>query len=95
MNTVWIENARSAFAALYGEARAKMVCGAVIPGVMRDFRRMLEAAAPGETVRETYRLDDKRGDVRLEGRRDADALYLTALAVGGRSVDLGGPELRL
>ena len=95
MNLVWIENARTAFAALYGEKKAAAVCSAVIPGVMKDFRRMLENAAPGESVRESYRLDDKKGDIRIEGRREADALFITRLTVGETPVDLGEKELRI
>ena len=95
MNTVWIGNAQAAFAALYGKTKAAAVCAAVVPGVMKDFRRMLEAAAEGGTVRETYRLDDGRGEVSLAGCRESDGLYLTALSVGGRSVDLGEPRVRL
>ncbi len=95
VNAAFIGNARAVFAALYGEKRGAAVCDAVIPGILRDFRRMLQAAAPGETVRETYRLDDRRGELRAEGRRDGDGLFLTALSLDGTAVDLGGPALRL
>ncbi len=95
VNTVWIENAKGAFAALYGAKKAEKVCAAVMPGVMRDFRGMLERAAAGSAVQETYHLDDGRGDVHLEGRREADGLYVTALTVGGKPVDLGEPALRI
>lgn len=95
MDLTWIGNARKAFAAVYGEKRGAAVCNAVIPGVMGDFRKMLLRAGEGETVRETYRTDDRKTDVRLEGRREGDRLFLTGLSVGGRAVDLGGPELKL
>ena len=94
MNLAWIGNARAAFRAMYGEKRGDAVCGAVIPGVMADFRKVLQAAPAGTTAAETYRLDDKRGDVILTGRRENGDLFLTALTVGGRSVDLGG-EVKL
>ena len=67
MNLAWIGNARAAFRAMYGEKRGDAVCGAVIPGVMADFRKVLQAAPAGTTAAETYRLDDKRGDVILTG----------------------------
>ena len=90
MNLIWIQNARRAFAALYGEEKGLAVCNAVIPGVMGDFRKVLQKAGEGVNACETYRLDDKKGDIRLEGRRAGDALFLTGLSVGGVPVDLGG-----
>ena len=42
----------------------------VMPGILKDFRRMLEAAAPGETVREEYRLEDGKAAIFLTGRRN-------------------------
>ena len=90
VNLTWIQAARAAFAAVYGEKKGLAVCNAVIPGVMGDFRKMLERAAPGETVRETYRLDDKKGDIALTGRREEAGLLLTSLTVAGLPVDLQG-----
>lgn len=89
VNLTWIQSARAAFAAVYGEAKGRAVCDAVIPGVLGDFRGMLDRAAPGAAVRETYRLDDKKGDVRLEGRRTTEGRLLTTLTVAGVPVDLG------
>ena len=94
MNLKWIQNARRAFINLYGEKKGEAVCGAVLPGVLGDFRKVLQSAPEGKTVSETYRLDDKRGDVVIEGRREGDALHLTALTVCGSSVALGG-EVKL
>lgn len=95
MNARWIESARRAFQAVYGEKKGAAVCAAVLPGVMGDFRKMLERAAPGELIRETYRTDDRRTDVRLEGRRDAAGLCVTRLEIGGAAVDLGTDPLRI
>ena len=95
MNLVWIENVRRAFGALYGEKRGPAVCGAVIPGIMADFRKELQNAPEGSPVTETYRLDDRRGDVIAAGYRRGAALYLTGLSVGGVPVDLGASELPL
>lgn len=95
MNLIWIENARRAFAAAYGEKRGVTVCNAVIPGVMGDFRKMLGKAAEGETVRESYRTDDRKTDICLEGRRAGESFFITKLTVGGTAVDLGGPELKI
>ena len=64
-------------------------------GVLSDFREMLDRAAPGVTVRERYRLDDRKGDVTLEGRRSADGRFLTKLAVAGVPVDLGADGVRI
>ncbi len=86
---LWIQSARTVFAALYGEKKGRAVCDAVIPGVLGDFRGMLDRAEPGAVVRETYRLDDKKGDILLEGCRTAEGRRLTRLDVAGRSVDLG------
>ena len=90
MNTAWILHARRAFAELYGGDKGLAVCNAVIPGVMADFRRMLRAAPEGRTVSETYRLDDGRGALRIEGRREADACFVTGLSLAGRSIELNG-----
>lgn len=90
IDTSWIRNAQTAFIALYGEKKGLSVCGAVIPGIMGDFRRMLTSAEEGRPVRETYRLDDGKGDIRLEGYRDASGCVITRLSVAGRDVDIGG-----
>ena len=95
MNPAWIARARAAFAAVYGEKKGRAVCDAVIPGVLADFRGMLDRAGAGETVRETYRLDDKKGDICLEGRRTAEGRFLTKLTVAGRPVDLGADGVPL
>lgn len=95
MNLTWIQNARAAFAAVYGEKKSRAVCDAVIPGVLGDFRRMLDRAKPGAPVRETYRLDDKKGDICLEGRRTAEGRRLTKLTVAGIPVDLGADGVPL
>ena len=95
MNVQWIDAARRAFQTVYGEKKGAAVCAAVLPGVMRDFRGMLERAAPGELVRETYRTDDGRSDVRLEGRRTASGLSITRLEIGGAAVELGTDELKI
>ena len=94
VNLNWIQNARRVFAALYGEEKGLAVCNAVIPGIMGDFRKVLQKAGADVTVSETYRLDDKRGDIRLLGRRAGEDLYLEGLSVAGIPVDLGG-EVRL
>ena len=95
MNLIWIENARREFIRVYGEKRGPAVCAAVVPGVMGDFRRMLERAAEGEAIREEYRTDDGKTTVRLAGCRRGNALIVTGLTVGGRAVDLGAAELTL
>ena len=95
VNLAWIGNVRAAFAAVYGEARGRAVCDAVIPGVLGDFRAMLDRAEPGAAVRETYRLDDKKGDICLEGLRTADGRLLTKLTVAGLPVDLGADSVRI
>ena len=89
MNLAWIGNARAAFAAVYGEEKGRAVCDTVLPGVLGDFRGMLDRAEPGASVRETYRLDDRKGDITLEGRRTADGRRLTKLTVAGVPVDFG------
>ena len=95
VNPAWIQTVRAAFAAVYGEAKGRAVCDAVIPGVLGDFRGMLDRAEPGAAVREAYRLDDNRGDLRLEGRRTADGRLLTKLTVAGVPVDLGTDGVRI
>ena len=94
LNLTWIENARRAFQEVYGDKKGLAVCAAVIPGVMGDFRRMLEKAPEGAALSEDYRTDDLKTDVHIEGRREGDGLVITALLVGGEAVDLGG-ELRI
>ncbi len=95
MDTGWIQNAQAAFIRLYGEKKGRNVCAAVLPGVMSDFRRMLAEAAPDAVVRETYRLDDGRAELALEGRRTPDDPVLTKLLIGGVPVAFANGELRL
>ena len=95
MNLAWIQNVRAAFAAVYGETKSRAVCDAVIPGVLGDFRGMLDRAEPGALVKETYRLDDKKGDICLEGCRTAEGRALTKLTVAGVPVDLGADGVRI
>lgn len=95
MSLAWIGNVRAAFAAVYGEEKGRAVCDAVIPGVLGDFRGMLDRAEPGAVVRETYRLDDRKGEICLEGRRTADGRRLTRLTVAGVPVGLGADGVRI
>lgn len=95
MNTQWIDNARAAFQAVYGDKKGAKVCAAVIPGVMEDFRKMLTRAADGAPVAEDYRTDDLKTDIHIEGRRAGDKLYITRLTVGGAPVGLGAEELAI
>ena len=95
VNPALIQRARAAFAAVYGEKKGLAVCDAVIPGVLGDFRGMLDRAEPGEPVREEYRLDDKKGAVCLEGCRTAAGRFLTKLTVAGLPVDLGADGVRI
>ncbi len=90
MNVSWIEKARQAFSAVYGAKKGPAVCGAVIPGIMGDFRGMLLRADAGVVIREDYRTDDRKTEIHIEGRRDGDALTVTALSIGGRTIDLDG-----
>lgn len=83
------EPARRAFRVLYGDPRGDAVCDTVLPGVMADFRRALSRGPEGHPAREVYRLDDGRGEVVIEGRREPGGLVVTALYVAGRPVDLG------
>lgn len=92
MNIAWIRNVQAEFIRLYGPRRGPKICGAVIPGVMADFRKVLAGAEPGVPIGETYRADDRRTVVRLEGRRlPGGGAELTRLTVNDIPVDLGGP----
>lgn len=95
MNTQWIDNARAAFSAVYGDKKGAKVCAAVIPGIMGDFRKMLTRAADGVPVAEDYRTDDLKADIHIEGRRTGDRLSITSLTVGGTPVELGADELAI
>ncbi|MBR2717097.1 MAG: hypothetical protein IKD79_05110 [Oscillospiraceae bacterium] len=95
MDIRWIQNARAVFVRLYGEKRGLRVCDAVLPGVTADFRRMLAAAGTHVPVRETYRTDDGRTELRLEGLRTDAGPVLTRLTIGGAAVELGDKELPL
>ncbi len=55
---------------IYGADKGFRIYAVVMPGILKDFRRMLEAAAPGETVREEYRLEDGKAAIFLTGRRN-------------------------
>ena len=99
MNTQWIENIRACFERVYGKERGAKVCGVVVPAVMGDFRKTLLRAAPGQTVTEQYRTDDRKTDVTLTGRRDTsgggEAYVIERIEVGGVPVDLGAEALIL
>jgi len=99
MNTQWIGNVQARFKQVYGETRGAAVCGVVIPAVMGDFRKTVLKAAPGQTVTEQYRTDDRKTDVTVTGRRETrdgrEVCVVEKLAVGGVSIDLGAEALVL
>ena len=93
MDIQWIALAQAAFARVYGARRAPKVCAAVMPGVMGDFRKTVLAAPEGMTVREEYRTDDRRTEIRLAGRRETRAgraaCVVTHMEIGGVAIALG------
>ena len=75
------ENAKAALAEIYGSAEASRILMTVMPGITADFRKMLANAAPGETVREVYNLEDGRSAICLEGVRRGSEELVTRLFV--------------
>ncbi|MBO6164328.1 MAG: hypothetical protein J6N77_04675 [Lachnospiraceae bacterium] len=49
----------------YGSAEGHRVYQTIVPGILADFLKMYTKAALGSMVKETYVLEDGRGQIRL------------------------------
>jgi len=58
------------FRVWYGPQKGLQVYMTVMPGIMRDFTKMLDQR-PGEQLREEYRLEDGKGTLILNGSKTA------------------------
>ena len=84
----WMAALNEELAKVYGEKEALRVSVTVLPGILGDFRRMLEASLPGTAVREEYRMEDGRITLYLEGRAEGAGkgkrLLITKVRTGNR-----------
>ena len=59
-----------AFEAMYGPSEGRRRYFSVMAGVLSDFTKELDKN-PGRPMRETYRLDDGRGEITVSGEKTA------------------------
>ena len=68
-NASWADSVLAAFVAAFGQAEGARICKVVLPGILGDFRKMLERAFPGVTVQEVYHLEHTKAAVTVRGYR--------------------------
>ena len=54
---------------VYGVQDAPVRVDVILPAFLQDFYQMMDKAKEGETVSETYRTEDEKVTLRLEGYR--------------------------
>lgn len=64
----WMNALQDELGRIYGTQEGLRISWTIVPGILGDFRGMLVKAAAGRTVREVYRMEDGRADLKLEGR---------------------------
>ncbi len=57
---------------LYGKGKGFKVYTTIMPGILADFNKMLNAAPAGKEVTEEYHLEDGKGVIIMSGHRTAD-----------------------
>ena len=57
---------------LYGQGKGFKVYTTIMPGILADFNKMLNAAPAGKEVTEEYHLEDGKGVIIMSGRRTSD-----------------------
>ena len=58
---------------VYGVQDAPVRVDVILPAFLQDFYQMMDRAKEGETVSETYRTEDEKVTLRLEGYRKHNA----------------------
>lgn len=66
---------------IYGEAEGIRIYMTVMPGILADFRKMLDAAKPGSGISEEYILEDKKASLKLHGHKGKDDIVIEASAL--------------
>ena len=86
----WLKALQDELCTVYGAQEGLRVSFTVVPGILADFRKMLEKAAEGEAVREEYRMEDGRMYLVLEGRAEkrgrARRLIVTGITAGEKTL---------
>ena len=54
----------------YGAKDGMRIYLAIVPGILSDFKKMLNNANPGEQIKETYRFEDENAGVEVTGSKD-------------------------
>ena len=73
---------------IYGKDKGMTVFRTIMPGIIADFDKMLNAAAVGELVTEDYRLEDRKATLRLTGKRTAGGAGRTKNATDTGAADI-------
>lgn len=55
----------------YGAKEGMRIYLAIVPGILSDFKKMLNNANSGEQIKETYRFEDENAGVEVTGSKDA------------------------
>ena len=87
-NTSWADAVHEAFVEEFGPAEGARICKVVLPGILGDFRRMLERAFPGVPVREVYHLEHTKAAVTVRGYRQ----FVSGGSGAGRGSDISRPR---
>ena len=57
---------------LYGPGKGFKVYTTIMPGILADFKKMLDRTPVGEEISEEYHLEDGKGVIHLHGHRSPD-----------------------
>ena len=87
----WMKSLQEELGRVYGTQEGMRISWTVMPGILADFRKMLDKAPAGRTVREEYRMEDGRISLRLEGRALATGsmrkLLVTRVSAGEKVLE--------
>ncbi|MBQ9606562.1 MAG: hypothetical protein IJV16_05235 [Lachnospiraceae bacterium] len=83
---MWIEKVTDKLSEIYGEDKAGQVSMNIMPSCIADFSKMLEKAAPGDTVNETYRTEDGLAELFFTGIKTDSVSILKFVDVNGQRV---------
>lgn len=68
---------------VYGVQDAPVKTDVILPAFLQDFYRMIDQAGEGENVTETYRTEDEKVTLRLEGCREHGSRVITHMTCNG------------
>lgn len=68
---------------VYGVQDAPVRTDVILPAFLQDFYRMIDQAGEGDIVSETYRTEDEKVTLRLEGFRKDGSRAITRVTCNG------------